>query len=72
MYPGIQWYTMETVTAKLTDRLATELDLLVQKGWFANRSDAIRAAVRDMVDQRRLQRLEQAIDEDIAWAKRHA
>lgn len=63
---------METVTAKLTDRLANELDRLVEQGWFANRSDAIRAAVRDLVDQRRLQRLEQAIDEDIAWAKRHS
>ena len=63
---------METVTAKLTERLATELDALVDAGWFANRSDAIRAAVRDMVEQRRLQRLEQAVDEDIAWAKRRA
>ncbi len=70
MYPGIQWYTMQTVTAKLTDRLATELDQLVANGWFANRSDAIRAAVRDMVDQRRLQRLEKAIEEDIAWGLR--
>ncbi len=63
---------METVTAKLPGRLASELDLLVKQGWFANRSDAVRAAVRDMVDQRRLQRLEQAVDEDIAWAKRHS
>ncbi|MEK6975457.1 MAG: ribbon-helix-helix domain-containing protein [Candidatus Thermoplasmatota archaeon] len=61
---------MQTVTAKLTDRLATELDQLVANGWFANRSDAIRAAVRDMVDQRRLQRLEKAIEEDIAWGLR--
>lgn len=72
MYLGIPSYTMETVTAKLTERLAEELDALVKQGWFANRSDAVRAAVRDMVEQRRLQRLEQAIDEDIAWAKRRA
>ena len=58
---------MDTVTAKLTTRLARELDALVKQGWFANRSDAIRAAVRDMVEQRRVQRLEQAVDEDIAW-----
>jgi Arc/MetJ-type ribon-helix-helix transcriptional regulator len=63
---------METVTAKLTDRLTHELDALVQQGWFANRSDAVRCAVRDMVEQRRMQRLEQAVDEDIAWGKRRA
>jgi Arc/MetJ-type ribon-helix-helix transcriptional regulator len=72
MYHRIPWYTMETVTAKLTERLATELDRLVEQGWFANRSDAIRAAVRDMVEQRRLQRLAAAVDEDIAWGKRRA
>lgn len=72
MYPGIPSYTMETVTAKLTERLAKELDALVANGWFANRSDAIRAAVRDMVEQRRLQRLEAAVDEDIAWGKKRA
>ena len=63
---------METVTAKLTDRLTHELDALVERGWFANRSDAVRSAVRDMVEQRRMQRLEQAVDEDIAWGKRRA
>lgn len=72
MYLGIPSYTMETVTAKLPERLAAELDLLIKNGWFASRSDAIRAAVRDMVEQRRVQRLEEAIREDIAWAKRRA
>lgn len=61
---------METVTTKLTARLAKELDHLVAAGWFANRSEALRAAVRDLVDQRRLQRLEQAVDEDIAWGRK--
>lgn len=61
---------METVTTKLTPRLAKELDRLVAAGWFANRSEALRAAVRDMVDQRRLQRLAQAVKEDIAWGRK--
>jgi Arc/MetJ-type ribon-helix-helix transcriptional regulator len=63
---------METVTTKLTPRLAKELDRLVSDGWFANRSEALRAAVRDMIDRRRLQRLEQAVDEDIAWGRKRA
>ena len=63
---------METVTAKLPERLTAELDTLVKQGWFANRSDAVRAAVRDLVEQRRMQRLEQAVDEDIAWGKKRA
>lgn len=70
MYPGIQWYTMETVTAKLTERLTKELDALIAAGWFANRSEAVRAAVRAMLDDNRLRRLEAAVQEDIAWGLR--
>ena len=72
MYLGIPSYTMETVTAKLTSRLTQELDALIADGWFANRSEAVRAAVRDMLDQRRLQRLERAVEDDIAWGKKRA
>ena len=72
MYLGIPSYTMETITAKVPERLAHELDALVEGGWFANRSDAVRAAVREMVEQRRVQRMEAAVAEDIAWAKRQA
>lgn len=61
---------METVTTKLTPRLAKEVDRLVAEGWFANRSEALRAAVRDLVDRTRLQRLERAVDADIAWGRR--
>lgn len=72
IYLGIPSYTMETVTAKLTTRLTQELDALIADGWFANRSEAVRAAVRDMLDQRRLQRLERAVEDDIAWGKKRA
>lgn len=58
---------MDTVTAKLTPRLTRELDALIEEGWYANRSEAVRDAVRDLVERNRLRRLEQAIEEDIAW-----
>lgn len=59
---------MDTVTTKLTERLTTELDALVDDGWYANRSEAVRDAVRDLVERKRLQRLERAVEEDIDWA----
>jgi putative addiction module CopG family antidote len=59
---------LETVTAKLTPRLAAEIDALVEDGWYANRSEAIRDAVRNLVDKKNLARLEKAVNEDIEWA----
>jgi len=59
---------LETVTAKLTPRLAAEIDALVDEGWYANRSEAIRDAVRNLVDKKNLARLEKAVNEDIEWA----
>jgi putative addiction module CopG family antidote len=58
---------LETVTAKLTPRLAAEIDALVEEGWYANRSEAIRDAVRNLVDKKNLARLEKAVNEDIEW-----
>jgi Arc/MetJ-type ribon-helix-helix transcriptional regulator len=58
---------METIPAKITGRLEKEMDALIEEGWYANRSDLIRAAVRDLVRKQRLDRLEQAVREDIAW-----
>ena len=59
---------LETVTAKLTPRLASEIDALVEEGWYANRSEAIRDAVRNLVENKNLARLEKAVNEDIEWA----
>jgi putative addiction module CopG family antidote len=59
---------LETVTAKLTPRLAAEIDALVDEGWYANRSEAIRDAVRNLVEKKDLARLEKAVNEDIEWA----
>jgi Arc/MetJ-type ribon-helix-helix transcriptional regulator len=58
---------MDTVPAKLTPRLVEEIDELVREGWYANRSELIRDAVREAIRRARTQRLERAIKEDVAW-----
>jgi len=58
---------LQTIPAKLTSKLEAELDALIKEGWYANRSEAIRDAVRSMVEQKQLVRLEAAIEEDIQW-----
>ncbi len=61
---------MESVPAKMTEKLIQELDRLVEEGWYTSRSEAIRDAVRELVERRRLNRLEAAIEEDIEWGLR--
>jgi len=58
---------MDTVPAKLTPRLVEEMDELVREGWYANRSELIRDAVREAIRRARAQRLERAIKEDVEW-----
>jgi len=58
---------LQTIPAKLTSKLVAELDALIKEGWYANRSEAIRDAVRTMVERKQLARLEAAVEEDIQW-----
>ena len=58
---------MQTVTAKITPKLIDELDVLIKEGWYANRSEAIRAAIRELIDKRKYMKLRTAIEEDIEW-----
>ncbi|MDO8625632.1 MAG: ribbon-helix-helix domain-containing protein [Candidatus Diapherotrites archaeon] len=58
---------MNTVPAKLTPKLAQEVDALVKEGYYANRSEAIRDALRELVRKMKAERLEAAIKEDVAW-----
>ena len=59
--------TMETVPAKMTKRLILELDRLIEEGWYSNRSEAVRDAVRELVEKKRIEMLEAAVREDIKW-----
>ena len=58
---------MEMVPAKLTKRLILEAEGLIKEGWYANKSELIRDAVRNLINKLKMQRLEKAIKEDIEW-----
>lgn len=58
---------METIPAKITRRLVVEMDRLIDDGWYANRSEFIRDAIRDTIKKNKVERLEEAIKEDIEW-----
>jgi len=58
---------METIPAKLTKKLVIEMDEIVNEGWYANRSELVRDAIRDIVRKIRSQRMETVIKEDVQW-----
>ena len=58
---------METIPAKITPRLSEEMDDIIRQGWYANRSEFIRDAIRDKIKETKLQMLEAAIKEDVEW-----
>ncbi len=58
---------METIPAKITKRLAEEMDGIIEEGWYANRSEFIRDAIRDKLRASKVALLEAAIKEDVAW-----
>jgi len=58
---------MQTVPAKLTERLVLEAEELIKEGWYANKSELIRAAVRELINKLKIQKLEKAIKEDMEW-----
>jgi Arc/MetJ-type ribon-helix-helix transcriptional regulator len=58
---------MEAIPAKITPRLLNEMDELIQEGWYANRSELIRNAIRDMIKKLKAERLEAAIKDDVRW-----
>ncbi len=58
---------METVPAKVTKRIVLEMEALIKQGWYANRSELIRDAVRDLIKKQKLTQLESSIKEDIDW-----
>ena len=60
---------METITteAKLTPKLLEELENIVKDGWYTDRSEAIRDAVRKLMMERRLSKEERNILKDVEW-----
>jgi len=58
---------METIPTKLTEKLVFEMELLIKEGWYANKSELMRDAIRELVKKLKLEQLESAIKEDVAW-----
>jgi Arc/MetJ-type ribon-helix-helix transcriptional regulator len=59
---------MESIEVELPEKLAQELDALVQGGWFNSKAEVVRIALLEFVRRHRLELLEQFQREDIAWA----
>lgn len=58
---------MEAVPAKITPKLILEMDEIIQEGWYANRSELIRDAIREKIKKIKAERMEAAIKEDVKW-----
>ena len=60
---------MKTITteAKLTPKLLEELENIIKEGWYTDRSEAIRDAVRKLIMERRLSKEERDIIKDVEW-----
>jgi len=59
---------MKTVLTKLTKKQMYEINALINEGWYANKSELIRDAVRELIKKLKAERLESAIKEDILWS----
>jgi Arc/MetJ-type ribon-helix-helix transcriptional regulator len=53
---------------QLPEAVATELDALVKRGWFANENEIVRLALLEFARHNRFALIEQFQREDIAWA----
>lgn len=58
---------MERVTLRIPEQQIEEVERMVETGQFPNRSEAIRAAVREMLDERGVSQDTQGTDRP--WAK---
>ncbi len=61
---------MKSLQVELPDKLADELNLLVEAGWFRNADEAIRLALTEFVRHYRVELMDRFQREDIAWALR--
>jgi Arc/MetJ-type ribon-helix-helix transcriptional regulator len=59
---------VKAVTVELPDKLAQELDAVVEAGWFSDEGEAVRLALREFLRRQRRELEERFQREDIAWA----
>ncbi len=57
----------ESIPTKFPEKLKKSMDEVVEEGWYANRSEFVRDAVRERLKEIKADRLEEAIKEDVEW-----
>ena len=50
-----------------TKHIITEMQEIINQGWYANKSELIRDAVRELIKKKKVTQLESPIKEDIRW-----
>lgn len=58
----------KTLEVQLPESIATELDALIKRGWFANENEIVRLALLEFARRNRFALIEQFQREDIVWA----
>lgn len=61
---------MKTLKLEVTDKLAEEIERLVEAGWFASGEELARLALSEFLSHHRFELQEQFQREDIGWAVR--
>lgn len=61
---------MQTVEARISERLDRQIDDLVEQGWFPSRDMVVAEAIRRFLEAHRPELMEQFIREDIEWGLR--
>ncbi|HEY4573779.1 MAG TPA: CopG family transcriptional regulator [Thermoanaerobaculia bacterium] len=59
---------MKTLKLEVTDKLAEQIERLVQAGWFASGDELARLALSEFLSHHRFELQEQFQREDIRWA----
>lgn len=59
--------TTSSIPTKFPEKLKDAIDEAVEEGWYANRSELVRDAVRKQLKDLKSDRLEEAIKEDVEW-----
>ncbi len=59
---------MKTLKLEVTDKLAEQIERLVQGGWFASGEELARLALSEFLSHHRFELQEQFQRDDIRWA----
>ena len=59
---------MKAIQVELPDKLAAEIAVYVNAGWFDSEGEVVRAALMDFVKRHRIDLLERFMHDDIEWA----